>query len=428
MVQRIARERLAGPPAVLSAAGVAALLRPGLRVYVQGLASEPLALREALVADGQAAQAVHWHGVLVPGINRFDYAAAASQARFTGLFIGPDQAATAADGRTELLPIHYSQAYRHFAGQAFDLVILQVAPPDQDGLCSLGINADFAEAVAARASRVLAYVNRQMPRTQGPAIAWAALDYVVPVDGELLRAPSTEPADAVTDRLARHVAGLVRDGDCLQLGIGKIPAAVLPLLANHRRLGMHSGLVTDGARVLLEAGALTGERKQIDRGRIVTNAVYGGAQLYDLAGREPFAFRSVAYTHASYVVARIDDFVSVNSAVEVDLSGQVNAESVAGRQISGTGGAVDFARAAAMSRGGRAIVALPSLTASGRSRIVASLAAGTPVTCARSDVGIVVTEHGAADLRGLASRARAQALLGIADPSVRNGLEREFFP
>ena len=200
---------------------------------------------------------------------------------------------------------------------------------------------------------------------------------------------------------------------------------MLPLLKHCRHLGMHSGLVGDGVRLLVDLGVVTGERKRIDRGLIVTNAAYGSRDLYDIVGRAIFKFRSVAYTHAIDVLATIDNLVSINSAIEVDLWGQVNSESMGGRQISGIGGSVDFARGAVLSRGGRSIIALPSRTSSGRSRIVARLAAHTPATFARSDVGIVVTEHGIADLRGLTTAERVKALVGIADPSAREDLARQ---
>ena len=368
---------------------------------------------------------MHWFGVLVPGINQFDYASTASSDRFTGLFIGSDQASTAGQGRTELLPLHYSQAYQHFAAQRFDLVVLQVAPPGETGMCSLGVNADFAEAVTPGAANVLAYVNDQMPRTVGPAIAWSALDFVVTVSDELLSPPCTDTPDPIIDRIARHVASLVHDGDCLQLGIGKIPAAVLPLLTHCRDLGLHSGLVGDDVRQLIELGVLTGGQKNIDRGLIVTNAAYGSRDLYDIVASENFSFRNVAYTHANDVLAAIDNLVSINSAIEVDLWGQVNSETMGGRQVSGIGGSADFARGAASSRGGRSIIAFPSRTSSGRSRIVSRLAAHTPATLARSDVGIVVTEHGIADLRGLTTAERVKSLVNIADPSMRADLERQ---
>jgi 4-hydroxybutyrate CoA-transferase len=415
----------AGLPQVLQEDDVVSLLRPGLRVFVQGLASEPPALRRALLAHPSAARGVHWFGALVPGLNQFDYASVAPDARFTGLFIGPHQALTAADGRSELLPLHYSVAYRHFSSQRFDLAIVQVAPPDEENSCSLGVNADFAEAVLPSANKVLAYVNERMPRTAGPAVPLGAFDFVVPTATELLSPTSIDVSDPITDSVARHVAAFVTDGDCLQLGIGKIPAAVLPLLIDRRDLGLHSGLLGDGICLLMESGALTGARKSVDRNEIVTNAVYGIRRLYDLAAHAPFSFRNVAYTHAAGVLARIENLVSINSAVEVDLLGQVNAESVAGRQVSGVGGAVDFARGAALSAGGRSILALPSRANGGRSRIVARLGRQTPVTWGRSDVGIVVTEQGSADLRGLTAPQRAKALIAIAHPSVRDELERE---
>lgn len=411
-------------PTVLQEDEVLSLLRPGSRIFIQGLASEPLPLKKLLLGRSSTAGGVHWFGVLIPGINRFDYAAGTSADRFTGLFIGTDRRSTADQGRSNQLPLHYSQAYRYFASQRFDLAIIQVSPPDETGRCSFGVNADFVEAVIPGAVRTLAYVNDRMPRTRGPSIAWSALDFVVPVTSELLSPVEDRTQDAVVDLVARNVATLVRDGDCIQLGIGQVPAAVLRQLTHCKDLGLHSGLVTDDARVLVERGVLTGGRKSIDRGLIVTNAVYGSSDWYDFAKNEIFEFRSVGYTHSISVLARIDNLVSVNSAIEVDLWGQVNSESVFGHQVSGTGGLVDFARGAALSNGGRSIIALSSLTSSGRSRIVPRLAENTPTSMARSDIGIVVTEHGIAHLEGLTIAERMKALIRIAAPSVREDLKR----
>ena len=410
-------------PRVLQENDVVSLLKPGSRVFIQGLASEPPGLSALLLERPPETRGVHWFGVLIPGINRFDYASTAATDRFTGLFIGPDQASTARQGRSELLPMHYSRAYRHFSSQHFDLVILQVAPPNDAGMCSLGINADYAEAVVPNATHILAYVNDQMPSTEGPAIDYSELDFVVPVSAELLMPPGAGAPGPIIDQIAHHVATLVRDGDCLQMGIGKVPAAVLPLLKHCRDLGMHSGLVDDSVIPLIELGVLTGGCKDIDRGHIVTNAVYGSRALYDMAGEANFKFSNVGYTHSIGILAKVNNLVSINSAIEVDLWGQVNSESLGGQQVSGIGGSVDFARGAVASPGGRSIIALPSLTSSGRSRIVSQLAAHTPATIARSDVGIVVSEHGIADLRGLTTDKRAKALISIADPSVRADLE-----
>ncbi len=404
---------------------VVSLLQPGMRVFIQGLASEPTRLRETLLDRSPTTQGVHWSGVLIPGINQFDYASTTSTDCFTGLFIGSEQASTADQGRSELLPFHYSRAYRHFAAQHFDLVILQVAPPDDAGNCSLGVNTDFAEAVVPGATMVLAYVNDRMPRTTGPSIAWSELDFTVTTSTELLSPTGVKTVDPTTHRIAEHVASLVCDGDCLQMGIGKVPAAVMPLLKHRSDLGMHSGLVSNDVLPLIESGVMTGERKSIDRGKIVTNAVYGSRNLYDIAGREIFQFRNVAYTHCANILATIDNLVSINSAIEVDLWGQVNSESMGGNQISGIGGSVDFTRGATLSPGGRSIIALASCTSTGRSRIVSRLAAHTPTTISRADVGIVVTEHGIADLRGLTTAARAKALIAIADPLARAELKRQ---
>lgn len=413
-----------GQPRHLRPDDVPHLLRPGMRVFVQGLASETTLFRQALQARPESASGVHFCGALIPGINEFDYASLAPTAELTNLFLMPTYAASMAQGRIHHLPMHYSDAYRWFASQHFDLVVLHVAPADGQGLCSLGVNADFAQAALAHAASVLAYVNHDMPRTAGSAIEWSRLGAVVETAQPL---PSFfalgDRPDDITLRIARRIADLVRDGDCLQLGIGKIPAAVLGFLQGHRDLGMHSGLVTDAAVDLITRGVITGSRNKLHPGKITTNALIGTPRLYSIAQEPCFSMQNVLLTHSAITLAQIPQLLSINSAVEVDLLGQVNSETINGRAISSVGGAVDFIRGATLSPGGRAIVALPSTTPRGNSRIVARLGAGIPVTVARADAPIIVTEHGVADLRGCTANERERRLIAVADPSAQAALE-----
>lgn len=413
-----------GQPRQLSPDDVPDLLRPNMRVFVQGLASETALFHQALQARPESASGVHFCGALIPGINEFDYASLTPTAELTGLFLMPAYAASMAQGRVHHLPMHYSDAYRWFASQHFDLVVLHVAPPDEQGLCSLGVNADFAQAALAHATSVLAYVNHDMPRTAGSAVEWRRLSAVVETAQPLpsFFASDGRPDD-ITLRIARRIADLVRDGDCLQLGIGKIPAAVLGFLQGHRDLGMHSGLVTDAAVDLITRGVITGSRNKLHPGKITTNALVGTPRLYSIAQEPCFSMQNVSFTHSALTLAQIPQLLSINSAVEVDLLGQVNSETINGRPISSVGGAVDFIRGATLSPGGRAIIALPSTTPRGHSRIVTRLGAGSPVTIARADTPVIVTEHGVADLRGCTASERARRLIAIADPAARAALE-----
>jgi acyl-CoA hydrolase len=326
-------------------------------------------------------------------------------------------------GRLDIVPAHYSVLPRLFAERRLpgDVGLVQVAPPGTDGRCSLGIGADYA-ADAVRHSRVLlAEINHRMPATAGtegiPLERFAA---VVETDRPLPEAPDRAP-DAVDEAIAAHVAGLVSDGDTLQLGVGALPTAILDGLAGHRDLGVHSGMITDGVLRLVEKGAVTGARKEIDPGVVVTGAALGSAELYARLPEMSVAFRPASYTHAPAVLARLSRLVAVNSALEVDLTGQVGAEVAAGRYLGGVGGQADFSGAATRT-GACSIIALRA-TAGGASTIVPALGGGA-VTTARADVDAVVTEHGVAWLRGVPLPERGPRLAAIAAPEHREALYR----
>jgi 4-hydroxybutyrate CoA-transferase len=275
---------------------------------------------------------------------------------------------------------------------------------------------------------VVAEINHAMPAPPGaPKVPLGRVDYAIETDRPLPNMPTAPTSPAVRE-IGRLIAELVDDGDCIETGIGAIPSAVLAALGGKNDLGLHSGMIADGVMDLAEAGVLTGAAKPIDRGKIVTGLTLGSAALYDWAGRSrQVRYRAVDYTHDVGVIRRIDNFVAINSALEVDLFGQVNAEMLAGRQVSGTGGAVDFMRGAARAKGGRSIVALTATAARGSvSRIVPALAAGTAATALRTDVDYVITEFGAARLRHLPVAARAEALIAIAAPDFRDELRERW--
>jgi 4-hydroxybutyrate CoA-transferase len=286
----------------------------------------------------------------------------------------------------------------------------------------------FVPAVLPQAKVLVAEVNEAMPRAAASyAIPYERLDYVVPTDRPLLALPAAAPS-AETRRIARHVANLIEDGDTIQIGIGRLPAAILAALEDHRDLGLHGGLVADQVADLHTAGAITGARKSRDPGRMVCTAAIGTERVYQWAADcAELAFAPVSTTHDVRVVAALDNFVAINSVLAVDLSGQANAEMLDGRQVSGSGGLMDFVRGAGLSAGGRSILALPATAAGGRaSRIVPRLGAGDVVSCPRADADIVVTEHGIARLRGASLEERARALIGIAAPAFRAPLEKQW--
>lgn len=408
----------------LSPKAFTTLLRPGMRVFVPGASNEPTGLLEALAGHPQAAAGVTFVQFPLPGMNRFDFAGLHPEARMESFFLSPSIRPSFEAGRVDFLPMHMRRVYDHVATCArFDLVLLQVGM-DDSGAWRHGPNVDFLEAALGNAVHVVAEANRSLdPPAGAPYIDADAIDYLVDTDHGLpeLAVPAL---DDVARRIGAHVAALVPDGACLQTGIGSIPAAVLAALGEHNDLGMHGGLVDDAGMALIERGVITGSRKAIDREQHVIGMALGTGDLQGwLTERPDVVFRPARYTHETAVISELECFVSINSAVEVDLLGQVAAEMVGGRQISGTGGSVDFMRGAATSPGGRSIVAMTATARGGElSRIVPALTTGTAVTAARTDVDCVVTEHGVAQLKGRSVDARAAALIDIAEPAFRDEL------
>jgi acyl-CoA hydrolase len=326
-------------------------------------------------------------------------------------------------GRVEVLPCHFSALPAMFAEGRFpsDVGFVQVSPPDADGTCSLGIGVDYAADAITHTPVLIAEINHRMPSTKGtPRIPMSRFAAVVETDRPLIEAPERAPDDTEL-AIARTVAELVEDGDTLQLGVGPLPSAVLDCLTGHRDLGFHSGMISDGIVRLVDKGVVTGARKEIDRGVIVTGAALGSKDLYDRLAELPVEFRPVSYTHAPETLSRLRRLVSVNSAIEVDLTGQVGAEFRRGKYIGAIGGQVDFSRAAALT-GACSIITLRSRSGD-ESTINPVLTEGV-VTTGRSDVDVVVTEYGAARLRGCDLRERARRLIAIAAPEHRERLER----
>jgi 4-hydroxybutyrate CoA-transferase len=411
MPQRITPERLPD------------LLRPGMTAFVQGASGEPRPLLQALAAAPAASEGVHYAGCLIPGVNTIDPAGFHPSARLTSFFVFGDIARSHAAGRVRFLPLHYSGIWDYLARLQIDLALIQVTPPDRHGRCSLGVSVHFVPAILERAAVIVAEVNAAMPRPDhGYELAYDRLHYVVETERPLVALATGAPAPEI-ERIGRNVAALIEDGDTIQIGIGKVPAAVLASLKDRRDLGLHGGLVSDEVAELHAAGVLSGARKSHEPGVMVCTAALGGERVYAWAGRCPdLRFAPVSHTHDVRVIARIDRFVAINSVLSVDLYGQANAETVGGRQVSGTGGLLDFVRGARLSKGGRSILALPS-TAGGRtSRIVGRLGESDVVSCPRADADIVVTEHGVAHLRDRSIEERAEALIVIADPAFRDEL------
>ncbi|WP_439814211.1 acetyl-CoA hydrolase/transferase family protein [Zavarzinia sp. CC-PAN008] len=402
---------------------LAGLFRPGMTVFVAAASGEPIGIHDALKEHAAALAGVTFIMAPVPGINRRDWSALNPDSRLLSYFAAPELAEGMAAGRVSYVPMSYRGIHDDLDRRQIDMAIVQVAP-EKDGSFGSGMAFDLAAAPLANAPVVLAEVNAAMPDLAGaPRIPAARIDHAFATD-RTLPVLGSPKADAVTDAIGAHVAALVVDGACIQLGIGAMPAAVLAALTTRNDLGVHSGMIPEGTMPLIEGGQITGKAKTVDRGLIVTGAVMGSQALYDFAAaRQDLVIRPVTVTHDVGYIGAIDRFTAINSALEIDLFGNVNAEGVGGRLVSGIGGSIDFVRGAARSKGGRAIVALPATAAGGKaSRIVPVLPPGAPVTAARGDADWIVTEHGARRLKGLSLDGRAEALVEIAAPEFRDWL------
>ena len=346
--------------------------------------------------------------------------------RFFGIGgVGSNRRLTKA-GAMQIVPCHISSLDQHIASGIVpcDVVLVQVSPPDERGEYSLGLISDYIRTAVDKARVVVAEVNRQVPQTRCERpLRDSDIDVIVETDCAPVQTPSGKYGDKES-RIAEFASGFIPDKATLQMGNGAIPEAIIATLKSRRGLGIHSGMVGDSVADLVKAGVVTNEHKEIDRGLSVTGCLMGTSRLFEFADRnEALLMCSVSHTHGQNMLSRLSRFVSINSAVEVDLTGQVNAESIGSDYVGVVGGQVDYVRAASVSPGGCSIIALPATTKDGSTKIVAALSG--PVTTARSDTGVVTTEFGAADLRGKSLQQRAKAMIAIADPAHREALERE---
>ncbi len=401
----------------LARAEALAAFRPGARVYIQGAGGEPLALRDMLAAAPEVLADVSLTSCLLPGMNEFDYVALNPTARLTTFMLPAALRASFAADRVTVRPMSYSQIAADLACDAFDLAIFQMTPPDADGWCGFGPCADFAGLVFPRAKRRMAFINPNLPwAARGPRVRREAIEIAIDAPGPFVTSTDDGPS-AERAAIAALVAAHVPDGAAIQTGIGGAPAAALARLTDHRELVVRSGMVTEGYRDLALAGALAESADHI------TGLAMGSPDFMGWAVGA-FIFADALTTHGAAGLAATPRFTAINSALEVDLFGQVNLEWREGRLFGGVGGAPDFVRAARRSEGGRSILALPATARGGRlSRIVPRLATPT-VSLSRDDADLIITEFGAADLRGADLQARAHRLIAIAAPDQREGLER----
>jgi acyl-CoA hydrolase len=346
------------------------------------------------------------------------------------LFIGSHLRTAVSDGRADYIPVFLSEIPALFRRKILplDVALVSVSPPDEHGYCSLGVSVDVTLAAVESAKVVIAQVNKYMPRTRGEGnIHVSKFDYFV--EGDMpLPTRDLEPSSEVEQSIGKLVASLIEDGSTLQTGIGAIPNAALAALTNHKKLGVHTEMFSDGVIDLVEKGVITNECKCLQRGRIVAGFVSGSQRLYDFVNDNPSVeMMDISYVNDTSVIRRQPKMIALNSAIEIDLTGQVCADSIGEKIFSGVGGQMDFVRGASLSEGGKPIFALPSVTRRNESRIVPILKPGAGVVTTRAHVHYVITEFGVADLYGKNLRQRASALIEIAHPDHREALERAAF-
>lgn len=414
-------DRLVGAEVALRA------VKSGDRVVIGHATGEPQSLIAALVARAPELSDVEIVHMVAMGPAKYAQPGMEKHFRHNGFFLGGSTRKAIEEGRGDFTPCFFHEIPRLFKSGLLpvDVALIQVSPPDAEGYCSYGVSVDYTEAAAETAKIVIAQMNAHMPRTQGARIALDRLSYIVEKDEPLieLKPPSIGEIERA---IGGHVAGLIPDGATLQLGIGAIPDAVLLFLTEKKDLGIHSEMFSDGVVHLAEKGVVTNARKTLNPGKFVAAFLMGTRKLYDFVDNNPnVVMAPVDYVNDPSVIGQHDTLISINSALQVDLMGQVNAETIGPKQFSGIGGQVDFVRGASRSKGGKSIIAMPSTAAGGKvSRICVELDRGAAVTTSRTDVHCIVTEYGIAELRGKSLRQRAEALIAIAHPDFRATLRQ----
>jgi 4-hydroxybutyrate CoA-transferase len=404
------------------------VIRSGDHVWVHPGCSNPEELVRAMVARAGELQGVEVSHLMTLGYADYVDPRHARSFRHRALFVGANVRQALTEGRADFVPVHLSDIPRLLESGAMpvDVALVHVSPPDAHGYCSFGVGVECTKAATEKARTVIALVNHRMPRSLGDSFIHASrLTYVVEADRPVLELPSADRVGEVARAIGAHVAELVEDGATLQIGIGEIPDAVMQCLEHKRDLGIHTEMFSDGVVALFEKGVITNAAKTLHCGKVIASFVLGSRKAFDFLDNNPFVeLHPTDYVNDPFVIARNDKMVAINSALSVDLTGQVCADSLGRTIYSGVGGQPDFMRGASRSKGGKPIIAMPSKAKGGTvSRIVDTLADGSGVVTARADVHYVVTEHGTAYLFGKSLRERARALIAIADPTFRDALE-----
>ena len=399
------------------------------RVFIHGSAATPTILVKALCARSSELRDVELVSISTYGEGIFDNPDFGQSFFMNSLFVSANIRHLVNSEAGDYVPVFLSEIPRLFDNNLLplDVALIHVSPPDKHGFCSLGVSVDVARAAIRNSEHVIAQVNPKMPRTHGDGIVHVSeIDAFVEADEDLMEVSYADKGTEATKIIGRHCAELVDDYATLQLGIGSIPDAVLSCLGSHKELGIHTEMFSDGILPLVETGVITNTHKKRHPGKLVTAFALGTRKLYDFVDDNPQAlFLDVSYVNDTAVIRANPNVVAVNSAIEIDLTGQVCADSIGMYQYSGVGGQMDFMRGAALSPGGKPIIALPSTTHKGASKVVPSLKPGAGVTTTRAHVHYVVTEHGIAQLNGKNLLQRAREMLRLADPAHHDWLEEE---
>ena len=404
------------------------VIRSGDRIFIHTAAAAPQVLVQALAERGNELRNVQIYQLHTEGPAPYAEEQYQGSFRVHSLFTGANMREAVQDGRADFVPVFLSDIPRLFRRGVIplDVAILQVSPPDAHGYVTLGVSVDTSLAAAQSAKVLIAEINPQMPRTQGDGnIHISRFDKVIDVNYPLPTHIIPEPSD-IERRIGENIAGLVENGATLQMGIGAIPNAALQAMANHRELGIHTEMFSDGIIPLVEKGVITNEHKTKHPGHIVTGFLVGSQKLYDFVNDNPLVrVLDIEYVNDTSVIRKNPKATAINSAIEVDITGQVCADSIGSRIFSGVGGQMDFIRGAALSKGGKPIIALPAMTNKGISRITSMLKPGAGVVTTRAHVHYIVTEFGVAEMWGRSIQERAKAMINIAHPDHREQLMKE---
>ncbi|MFX0104282.1 MAG: acetyl-CoA hydrolase/transferase family protein [Candidatus Hodarchaeota archaeon] len=404
-------------------------IKSGNRVVIGHAAGDPIVLVDELVNQKDRLQNVEIVHMVPLRECKYCLPGMEKHFRHNSLFVGAGTRKSINEGRADYTPVFFSEIPRLFKDYILpvDVAFIQLSPPDDNGYLSYGISVDYTMAAAETAKIVIAEVNKQMPRTRGSHIHISQIDYVVETNRKLLEIPLPQITE-LEEKIGKYVASLVPDKANLQLGIGAIPDAVLHFLTDKKDLGIHSEMFSDGVVDLYEKGVITNKYNNLNPGKFTATFLMGTRRLYDFVDDNPNVdMQPVDYTNNITIAGKINNLISINSAIEVDLFGQVCADTLGYQQYSGVGGQVDFVRASSLSPGGKSIIAFPSTNKKKTiSRIVSCIKEGACVTTSRFDTHYVVTEFGIADLRGKTVRKRAKELINIAHPNFRNQLKEEF--